>query len=318
MASAPDSPATARDPGTEPLGLVFAIQRFSLHDGPGIRTTVFLKGCPLHCLWCHNPEAVLREPELSASAEFCIRCGRCVEACPEDAITLAQGAIIDRARCNACGECAACCPSHALEMKGTERTVAQVLAEVLEDAPFFEASQGGVTVSGGEPLLQHAFCHALLGEVKARGHHTAVDTCGLVAWSVLEKMLPVTDLFLYDLKAFSEDLHRSLTGADNRVIKENLERLLRTEAQVQIRIPIIPGQNDRPDEISGIGRFLAAQSRRAEVHLLPYHTYAEDKYPRVGKTYGLPGLQPPSAARLAELGATLERFGLAVKVFGAR
>jgi pyruvate formate lyase activating enzyme len=319
MASAPGRSGSARNAITERiLGLVFDIQRFSLHDGPGIRTTVFLKGCPLHCLWCHNPEAIRREPELSSCAEFCIRCGRCVEVCPEEAISMGQSAIIDRTRCTACGECAACCPSHALEMKGTERTIGEVLAEVLEDAPFFDASEGGLTVSGGEPLLQHAFCHALLGAVKQRGYHTALDTSGIVAWPILERMLPVTDLFLYDVKAISGDLHRSLTGVDNAVIKDNLGRLLQTEAQVQIRIPIIPGYNDLPEEISGIGRFLAGQSRRVEIHLLPYHTYAEDKYGRVGRTYSLSGLEPPSAERLLEIRDALERFGLHVKVLGLR
>lgn len=319
MASTPGGPGTARNAMTQQIsGLIFAIQRFSLHDGPGIRTTVFLKGCPLHCLWCHNPEAIRTEPELSSCAEFCIRCGRCVEVCPERAISMGQSAIIDRTRCTACGECAACCPSHALEMKGTEKTVGEVLAEVLEDAPFFDASQGGVTVSGGEPLLQHVFCHALLSAVRHRGHHTAVDTSGIVAWPILEKMLPVTDLFLYDIKAVSRDLHRSLTGVDNLIIKENLGRLLQTKAQVQIRIPIIPGHNDLPDEISGIGRLLAGQSRRVEIHLLPYHTYAEDKYSRVGRTYSLSGLKPPSVGRLMEIQEALERFGLQVKVFGLR
>jgi pyruvate formate lyase activating enzyme len=299
-------------------GLVFAVQRFSLHDGPGIRTTVFLKGCPLHCLWCHNPEAIRTEPELSSCAEFCIRCGRCAEACPEKAIILGKSAIIDRTRCTACGECAACCPSHALEMKGTERTVEEVLAEVLEDAPFFDSSGGGLTVSGGEPLLQHAFCHALLSAAKHRRCHTAVDTSGVVAWPILEKMQPVTDLFLYDIKAVSRDLHRSLTGVDNTTIKDNLARLLQTKAQVRIRIPIIPGHNDSPDEISGIGRFLAGQNRQVEIDLLPYHAYAEDKYGRVGRTYSLSGLKPPSAERLIEIQAALERFGLQANVLGLR
>jgi len=319
MASAPGRPGIACSAMTEEIcGLIFAIQHFSLHDGPGIRTTVFLKGCPLHCLWCHNPESIRLEPELSYCAEFCIRCGRCAEVCQQDAISVAESAIIDRTRCTACGECAQCCPANALEIKGTEKTVGEVLPEVLEDAPFFDASGGGLTVSGGEPLLQHVFCHALLSEVKSRGYHTAVDTSGIVAWPIFEKMLSVTDLFLYDIKAVSGDLHRSLTGVDNTIIKENLGRLLQTEARVHIRIPIIPGHNDLPNEISGIGRFLARQSRRTEIHLLPYHTYAEDKYSRVGRTYSLSGLKPPSAERLVEIQRTLERFGLPVKAFGLR
>lgn len=260
------------------------ISRFSTHDGPGIRTTVFLKGCPLSCVWCHNPETISPTPEIGYVARKCIGCGECVRVCPQGAHRMENGAhVFERARCVACGACAEVCLGDALTFYGREMTAAEVLTIVLEDRTFYEQSGGGLTLSGGEPLLQADFCAELLGMAKRKGLHTAVDTCGAGPWEAFEQVLPLTDLFLYDLKQTDPALHRKYTGADNALILQNLRRLSESGAAIEIRIPVIPGVNDDERFREEADALLSGLAGIRAVKRLPYNPYARSKYEAVGR-----------------------------------
>jgi pyruvate formate lyase activating enzyme len=282
-------------------GLVFNIQRYSLHDGPGIRTLIFLKGCPLRCLYCCNPESQLPSPEISFYHNLCQHCGLCVEACPQEAInpegTLASVPKIDRQRCDACGRCAETCPSGALRVVGRQYSVQELMVEVLRDAVYYRRSEGGVTLSGGEPLAQPAFSRALLQACHERNIHTAIETCGYVDWRVLEEVLPFTDLFLYDLKHIDSKVHRRLTGAPNEQILENARRLADTGASIILRIPLVPGYSLADRHLRTVGE-LAASLNVLEVHLMPFHHLARDKYRRLERCDPLEGL--PNLGSTAE------------------
>ena len=246
-------------------GLLFDIERNSFVDGPGIRTTVFFKGCNLRCKWCHNPESWLPEPQMLFYANKCTGCGKCLEVCPNHGES-----------CTLCGRCELFCPGDARKICGREWTVEEVFAEIIKDKTYYENSGGGVTFSGGECMLQVDFLLALLKKCKENGIHTAVDTAGNVSWESFEKVLPYTDLFLYDLKCFSEELHKSATGVSNRRILENLERLA-GRAALLIRVPVIPSINDGEEELRRMAEFLRKiQVNRVEV--LPYHKMGEHKY----------------------------------------
>ncbi|MFW6438320.1 MAG: glycyl-radical enzyme activating protein [Armatimonadota bacterium] len=260
------------------------ISRFSTHDGPGIRTTVFLKGCPLSCVWCHNPETISPTPEIGYVARKCIGCGECVRVCPQGAHRMENGAhVFERARCVACGACAEVCLGDALTFYGREMTAAEVLTIVLEDRTFYEQSGGGLTLSGGEPLLQADFCAELLGMAKREGLHTAVDTCGAGPWEAFEQVLPLTDLFLYDLKQTDPALHRKYTGADNALILQNLRRLSEAGAAIEIRIPVIPGVNDDERFREEADALLSGLAGIRAVKRLPYNPYARSKHEAVGR-----------------------------------
>ena len=245
-------------------GTVFDIQRFSVHDGPGIRTTVFLKGCPLRCRWCHNPEGLSREPQLQYFREACIGCGRCGE----------RTDLTDAERC----------PAEALRVCGRIMDEEQVAAEILKDRMFY-GDTGGVTFSGGECLLQAEFVEAVLTRMKAEGLHTAVDTSGCVPWSAIEKTLPCCDLYLYDIKCMDGDCHKHYTGVDNTLILENLKRLSHCGKEIWIRIPVIPDFNNRESEMTAIADFVSALPSVTQVTLMPYHTLGASKYPTLGLTY---------------------------------
>ncbi len=269
---------------------ILEIQRMSTEDGPGLRTTVFFKGCSLRCTWCHNPESISARPQVHWIGNRCIGCKTCLEVCPQNALAFTpRGNGIDRDKCNGCGRCADECPSTALELLGQSWTLDDLYAEVVKDKIYFEKSGGGVTLGGGEPLLQYEFCKSLLSILKEDGIHTAVDTCGLVPRKALEKILPYTDLVLYDLKEFNPEQHRQFTGSDNRSILENLRYLCecmespgRPEV-IWIRTPVIPGATASEQNIRSIGQFIAQQldGYVSRWDLCAFNNLCRDKYVRL-------------------------------------
>jgi glycyl-radical enzyme activating protein len=295
-------------------GRITGIQRFCIHDGPGIRTTVFLKGCPLRCVWCHNPETQQAGPQLGFTASSCIGCGSCLPACPRGAQRLVDGIrSLDRPSCTACGGCAAACPTGALELVGRQATVADVIAEVERDRPFYLQSGGGMTLSGGEPLAQPDFATALLEAARAAGLHTCVETCSQVDPAVLDRVLPLVDLFLCDLKETDPVRHRTWTGVGNERILANLRRLHAARAHMRLRCPLIPGLNDREDHFAGIAALARSMPGIEGIEVMPFHRLGEGKRTRFGLDDGpLCGRQAADPAtvrdwqcRLAGLGATL-------------
>jgi pyruvate formate lyase activating enzyme len=267
-------------------GIVFDIAHYSIYDGPGIRTTIFLKGCPLRCAWCHNPESWSKKPELGSLSSRCTGCGACTEACPAGAIISGNGGYSrDASRCRMCGKCAAACPSGALEIIGRELSVDDVLREVVADLPFYEDSGGGVTVSGGEATLQPAFLMEMLSVMKENGIHTALETCGFFDPALVEPLEGLVDLFLFDIKSLDEKTHKTLTGVGIEEIIDNFTALLGRAGSSRVvpRIPVIPGFNADDDSVSSIARFLTSVGYDGPVHLMPYNTMAKSKYEKVGK-----------------------------------
>jgi len=298
-------------------GRVFNIQRYSIHDGAGIRTLVFLKGCPLTCLWCSNPESQKAGPELGFIRSACKGSdgcdAPCVSACPENAITLdVEGIpIIDRERCTACGECVEPCLEDALKIVGKQMTVAQVMDEVEKDRPFYRRSGGGMTLGGGDPLMQHQFSRALLEEAQDAGIHTALETGAYLPWDDFEPLLHHLDQLYIDLKHRDDAQHRKLTGQSNTLILSNLSRVLSImdPKNVVIRLPLVPGCNDSTENILESARFIADQGYQ-QIELMPYHTFGVSKYPQYGMEYPLPDLASQSADDVARLRQLVGRFGL--------
>jgi pyruvate formate lyase activating enzyme len=305
----------AREMNSDIEGTIFSIQHFSIHDGPGIRTTVFFKGCPLQCLWCHNPESIDYRPEIMLHEEFCIQCGHCLDICPNNChqMTGTHREFI-RDLCTGCGRCAEECCSETLVLKGKKYNVKDVLNEVEKDKPFYEQSGGGMTVSGGEPLAQPRFCRELLKSAAERGLHTVVDTSGYAKWEVFESILEWTSLFLFDVKTYSTELHKHLTGIDNIRIILNLKKLLKGNVPLIVRIPLIHGYNDQLSEMEEIARMIAAINHSTPVHILPYHQFAEQKYHRVGKNCSILGEARPSEDQLVRLGGVFKSFDIPVFV----
>jgi pyruvate formate lyase activating enzyme len=291
-----------------PKGLIFNIQKFSLHDGPGIRTVVFLKGCPLACMWCSNPEGRGKSPELIYSQERCIGpqgCDLCKSVCLEKAIERDKSGkvCIDRSRCDGCGDCASVCPSHALQVSGQWVRVDDVLRIVEEDDAFYARSGGGLTVSGGEPLAQGAFVHALLKAARKRGIDTAIETSGLCNWKTLRKVAPFANRIFFDIKCLDCQKHQRVTGVSNRKILENFRRMRAElpEVDVTVRTPIIPGVNDSVEEIRAIGAFIREAGGASSYELLPYHGFGAPKYEKLGRHYLLEHLQAPTMERMRSL-----------------
>ncbi len=304
------------EPAFGSSGFIFDIQRFSVHDGPGIRTLVFVKGCPLACLWCSNPESQRSAPELLFDASKCLACGACLQACSHGAVRRTGDTLAyDRDGCLACGICADVCPAEARTVAGRLATADEIVAEVLKDALFFTNSGGGVTLGGGEPLAQVDFARQILHRCRAHGIHTAIETCGHVPWEAFEAILTVTDLFLYDLKHLDAGALSTQTGGDVALILSNLERLTSAGGAVTVRVPVVPGFNDTPENIRAIADHVVRLGLR-ELHLLPYHRLGESKYRLLGRTYAFSGGVALATPALRWLQAAAEIGNLAVQVGG--
>jgi len=296
-------------------GMIFDIKRFSIHDGPGIRSTVFLKGCPLSCAWCHNPESQSFEPELIFRPERCLACGECAAACSQEAIQFIDGRIIqDWDRCQNDGSCVAACYPGAREIVGRIVSPEEVVEELVLDRDYYDTSGGGVTFSGGEPLSQPEFLEKTLILCIEAGLSTALDTCGAVPWKTLEKQLPFHDLILYDLKIMDDLLHQQYTGLSNQEILENFQRLVERGVEVNVRRPVIPGVNDSVEEITALGDFLSELNGRIKIDLLPYHALSADKYRRLGREGE--AWKVPSDEELNRIQIQLESLGFKVGLRG--
>jgi len=262
--------------------IVFDIQRFSLHDGPGIRTTVFFKGCPLSCRWCQNPESIKNVPEIAFYEECCRSCFECNDACYEDAIVIAQNkSRIDYSKCNGCGDCAHRCPHRALRLIGNAFSPEALVEEIIKDKEFFIDSGGGVTLSGGEPMIYPSFLETLLPMIKEQGIHINMETSGCFKWDQILKILPRLDLIYFDLKHMDGTTHKQITGKDNRPIQENFKKLSKAPVTLQARMPVIPGINDDHENIMATATFIKRQGHH-RIHCLPYHNWGEVKIARIG------------------------------------
>lgn len=266
---------------------IFEIKRFAVHDGNGVRTTIFFKGCPLHCVWCHNPEGIDSNPKLAYFHNKCISCGECVSVCPTGAhFFTGEKHNFSREKCVACAKCASVCLNSCLVFYGKEVSLTDVLPVLLKDKPFYDVSGGGVTLSGGECLLYDDFCAELLKRLKENDVNTAIDTCGYVNKNVLDKVIPCTDVFLYDVKAISKNTHILCTGKDNDLILDNLLYLDNKGSKIEVRIPFVPNLNSQ--EIPMIGKFLTKLNGLIKVRILPYHNFAGSKYLALGMKNTLP------------------------------
>jgi pyruvate formate lyase activating enzyme len=308
-------------------GLVLNIQRYTIHDGPGIRTTVFLKGCPLTCWWCHNPESQHPGRELIVVETRCVRCGLCRKACPQPQLPAEQipadqlspdGEPVRAApvECTLCGKCVEACPAEAIQMAGREMTVAEVMHEVRRDRIFYDDSGGGMTISGGEPLAQPAFLKALLTACRSEHIRTAVDTCGHGSQEQLLEIAPLTDLFLYDLKLADPVRHATYTGVSNDRIIANLRALGSVHGNIWVRIPIVPGINDSPEEIDALAGIILQNKGVQQVNLLAYHETGAHKFERLGRPYRIGRISAPGAQHMDELVERMRRLGLNVRKGG--
>ncbi len=292
-------------------GQIFDIKHFAIHDGPGIRTTVFVKGCPLMCMWCHNPESLKATPQILFTPTRCIGCGYCMKVCSEGAHILVNGKHeVDWSKCKSCGECAKECFSGALELVGKEVSVDEALETVLKGTVFYENSNGGLTISGGEPLTQPEFTKELFKKAKKKGIHTALDTSGYAAWSIIESILEYVDLVLYDIKQMNSGKHKEYTGVPNELILENLKKVDALGKPIWVRIPLIPSLNDDEENFRQIGEYLSEIKHLERVDILRYHKLAESKYEHTGQSYRLKGLDTPEKNEVEYLKKILEEYDL--------
>ncbi len=294
-------------------GTVFNIQHFSIHDGPGIRSTVFFKGCNLRCFWCHNPESWRTEPEMQFYAARCIGCGVCAGVCPH-AKDGKRALLSDD--CTACGACAEACMAEAIRLTGKSRTADEVIADLLSDSDLYEKSGGGITFSGGEPLLQPEFLRALLLACRERGWHTAVESAVCVPWERIEALLPLIDLMICDIKTLDEAAHREATGQSNARILDNIRHIAGTGKPLLLRTPIIPGFNDSRESVAAIAEFIAALPGSPALELLPFQSLCKSKYESLHRAFGAETLETPERAYMKELAALAERSGVFCTVNG--
>lgn len=299
-------------------GTIFDIKKFAVHDGPGIRSTIFFKGCPLRCLWCHNPEGISPDLEIMVFSRRCLKeCRDCLGACPQRALSKkGRDILLDRERCDGCGLCVQACPADALQLVGRRVTVMDAMSQLAKDTVFYRGSGGGVTCSGGEPLLQPRFLHALLGACRGQNLHTVVDTCGHASFAGYEKILPLTDLFLYDVKIMDEGKHKRLTGVSNRLILSNLQKLSRLTDRLAIRVPLIPGCNDSAADMAELADFCSTLPARHPVHLLPFHRGGSGKNKRLGRSDPLAVARPPTPAAVQKAREIFLKRKLTVKIGG--
>jgi len=295
--------------------LIFDVQRFSLHDGPGIRTTVFFKGCPLRCIWCQNPESWRAEPEIAFYAKKCRGCFDCLAVCRENAILQCADKRIDYTRCAGCGDCATVCVQTALRVIGRIWTVAELVDELVKDFDYFEESEGGVTLSGGEPMQQARFLRALLPELKRSHIHIAMETCGHFSWEEMELLLPFLDLIYFDLKAMAPDSHQSLTGCTNERILRNFARLSSCFVNLKVRLPVIPGRNDDRANILATAGFLLKNGMHSII-LLPYHNLGEAKLSSLHTDQKPLGINPQKAQDLDKVKVLFEAIGVKATIEG--
>jgi len=303
----------------ETRGAIFNIQHYSIHDGPGIRTTVFLKGCPLRCFWCQNPESQVLQPVIFFNAEKCTGCGRCVDVCPEGAVKIVEGkSRTNRDLCKGDGRCAEVCPSEARILMGRYVTAGEVFKDVSEDLIFYQNSRGGVTLSGGDPVAQPDFSASILRLCKDAGIHTAIDTCGFVKWETLKYLLGYVDLVLYDLKHMNPGLHKKYTGVSNEVILENAKKIHKElNTPMVARVPILPGYNDSEENLTKTAEFVSANlGNGVQVHLLPYHKLGQTKYERMEEPQKIVLVEPPSDEYMETLKEVFLSFGLSATIGG--
>lgn len=298
--------------------LIFDIKRYSINDGPGIRATVFFKGCPLNCQWCHNPESISPKVEKLFTASKCIGCGECCRVCPVQACRLTpDGIVTDDGLCTLCGKCAEVCPTLATEMSGRLRSVGEIVGIIEKEKPFFDQSDGGVTFSGGEPLLYPDYLIALLDACGEKGIHRAIDTSGYVSSDALLRVAEHADLFLYDLKMIDADKHKFYTGVDNGLILDNLKKLSASGAKIQVRIPLIGGVNDDDESLEGLVSFVASLTgEKKAVSLLPFHDVAQGKDEKLGRVRDLSSLCEPSPGRVDRAVEMFRARGLCASVGG--
>lgn len=298
------------------MATIFNIQRFSIHDGPGIRTTVFFSGCPLRCLWCHNPESHEAKPQMAYFANRCMRCGACVATCPQGALSLDGSHIItDVENCIACGECLAVCPTQARKRYGEEYSVEQLLNILLRDLTYYQKSGGGVTLSGGEPLLHTAFVASLASNLQARGVHVAVESCAYADYErQIKPLITLVDLWMIDIKVMDDERHRTATGRSVTPILDNVRRLSRDGANMIVRVPVVPHLNDNEQNMRAMAEFIITQTQIRDVELLPMHKLAEHKYNALGRPYPAADIPTPNASSLPALAHILAAYGLNVTI----
>jgi pyruvate formate lyase activating enzyme len=297
-------------------GMIFDIKRFAVHDGPGIRTTIFLKGCPLKCWWCHNPEGISLSNEIFFHDYKCMGCKNCVQVCPQGAmITTKNGVLISRERCIPCVKCVDVCPTGALQIAGYEISVEEVLNNIKKDAHYYSASAGGVTFSGGEPLTQPMFLKAVLKRCGEKGIHTTLDTSGYASLKVFKSIVDDVDLLLYDLKLLNDKQHQKYTGVSNKLIKNNLETASKRGKDIILRFSVIPKITDTKENIDELVSFLSSLDGMHEIDLLPFHNVNE-KYKRLGKEYKMEDVISPSDGNMKSIKGTLEKMGFYVKIGG--